>query len=67
MFGGLNIEMAALRDLLGGSECTGALVQANVASPGIAHSFLKASHVTRAHQVTAGSLYICPTLSTEKK
>ena len=65
MFGGLHIEMAALKtlgDLLEGSGWTGALVQANVASPGTADSFLKASHVTRtrrAHQVTTGSLYLC--------
>ena len=65
MFGGLHIEMAALKmlgNLLEGSEWTGALVQANVASSGTADSFLKASHVTRtrwAHQVTAGSLYLC--------
>ena len=41
---------------------TGALVQANIASPGTADSFLKAFHVTRtrrAHQVTAGCLYLC--------
>ncbi len=65
MFGGLHIEIAALKtlgDLLEGSGWTGALVQANIASPGKAESFLKASHVTRtqrAHQLTAGSLYLC--------
>lgn len=64
MFGGLHIEMAALTtlgDLLEGSGWTGALVQANIASPGTADSFLKASHVTRtrrAHQITASSLYL---------
>ena len=64
MFGGLHIEMAALKtlgDLLEGSGWTGALVQARVATPGTADSFLKASHVTRtrrAHQVTASSLYL---------
>jgi hypothetical protein len=64
MFGGLHIEMAALKtlgDLLDGSGWTGALVQASVATPGTADSFLKASHVTRtrrAHQVTASSLYL---------
>jgi len=63
-FGGLHIEMAALKtlgDLLDGSGWTGALVQAGIATPGTADSFLKASHVTRtrrAHQVTASSLYL---------
>ena len=65
MFGGLHIEMAALKmlgNLLEGSGWTGALVQANVASSGTADLFLKVSHVTRTrqiHQVTAGSLYLC--------
>ncbi len=61
MFGGLHIEMASLKTLLEGSGWTGALVQASVAAPGTADSFLKASHVTRtrrAHQVTASSLYL---------
>ena len=64
MFGGLHIEMAApkvLGDLLEGSGWTGALTQADVASPGTADSFLKASHVTRtrrAHQITASGLYL---------
>ena len=64
MFGGLHIEMAALkmlRDLLECSRCTGALIQAGIATPGTANSFLRASHVTRtqrAHQVTASSLYL---------
>ena len=64
MFGGLHIEMAALKtlgDLLESSGWTGALVQAGVATSGTADSFLKASHVTRtrrAHQITASSLYI---------
>ena len=64
MFGGLHIEMAALKtlgDLLEGSGWTGALVQAGIATPGTADSFLKAAHVTRtrrAHQVTASSLYL---------
>jgi len=63
MFDCLHIEMVALAtlgDLLEGSGWTGALVQAKVVSPGIADSFLKASHMTRtrrAHQVTASSLY----------
>ena len=63
MFGGLHIEMAALKilgDLLENSGWTGALVQAGITTPGTADSFLKASHVTRtrqAHQITASSLY----------
>lgn len=64
MFGGLHIEMNALKmlgDLLDCSGWVGALTQANVASAGTADSYLKVSHVTRtrhAHQVTASSLYI---------
>jgi hypothetical protein len=64
MFGGLHIEMAALKmlgDLLEDSGWTGALVQAGAATSGRADSFLKASHVTRtrwAHQVTASSLFL---------
>lgn len=64
MFGGLHIEMAAFKtlgDLLEGSGWTGVLIQAGVATPGTADSFLKASHVTRtrrAHQVTVSSLYL---------
>lgn len=51
--------------MLGGwledSGWTRALVQANVASPGTADSFVKASHITKtrhAHQVTSASLYV---------
>ena len=51
--------------MLGGwledSGWTGACVQANVASPGTADSFVKASHITKtrhAHQVTSASLYV---------
>jgi len=64
MFGGLHIEMASLKvlgDLLEGSGWAAAVVQAGVATSGTAHSFLKASHVTRtrrAHQITASSLYL---------
>jgi hypothetical protein len=64
MFGGLHIEMNALKvlgDLLDSSGWTGALTQANVASSGTADSYLKVSHVTRtrhAHQMTASSLHI---------
>ena len=64
MFGGLHVEMTALKTILKwleGSGWTSALVQANVASPGTADSFLKATHVSRmrhAHQVTASTLNI---------
>ena len=64
MFGGLHIEMAALKtlgDWLKGSGWVQALVQANITTPGIADSFLQAAHVTRtirAHQVTVAALYI---------
>lgn len=64
LFGGLHIEIAALKtlgDLLDSSGWTGALVQAGVTTAGTADSFLKAAHVTRtrrAHQVTASSLYL---------
>ena len=64
MFGGLHIEMAFLKvivDWLDESGWTAALVEANVATPGTAESFIKATSVTRsrrAHQVTASSLYV---------
>ena len=64
MFGGLHVEMTTLKAIgkwLEGSGWTSALVQANVASPGTANSFLKATHVSRtrhAHQVTASTLNI---------
>ena len=64
MFGGLHVEMTTLKAIgkwLEGSGWTSALVQANVAFPGIAYSFLKATHVSRtrhAHQVTASTLNI---------
>ena len=63
MFGGLHIEMAALRSvgsLLEGSGWTSAIVEAGVASSGTAESFLSAGNVTRtrqAHQITAYCLY----------
>jgi hypothetical protein len=50
MMGGLHIEMAlcnVLGDLLEGSGWTNALTEADVASSGVADSFLKASHLTR--------------------
>ena len=52
--------LQVLGDWLEDSGWTHALVQANIASPGTADSFLHASHVTKtrhAHQVTAASLY----------
>ncbi|KAL8563820.1 hypothetical protein ACOMHN_061944 [Nucella lapillus] len=64
MFGGLHIEMAALRtlgDWLQGSGWVQALVQAEIATSGTADSFLRASRVLRtrrAHQVSAAALYI---------
>lgn len=50
MLGGLHIEMAlwsVLGDLLNGSGWTTALSEAEVASSGVADSFLKATHLTR--------------------
>jgi hypothetical protein len=50
MLGGLHIEMALwsmLGDLLDGSGWTVALTAADVASSGVADSFLNASHLTR--------------------
>ena len=64
MFGGLDIEMAAYK-MLGkwteGSGWTVVLVNAGVATQGVADSFITTSHLTRtrrAHQVTAASLFI---------
>ena len=50
----------ALGKWLDSSEWTAALVQDDIATPGKADSFLKASHVSRTrhvHQVTAAALY----------
>ena len=64
MLGGLHIEMAAFKALgkwALGSGWPEALTNATVASPGVANSFLTASHLTRtrrAHQVTAASLHL---------
>lgn len=64
MFGGLHIEMVILKllgDWLEDSGWTNILIQADIASPGTANSFIKGSHVTKtrhAHQLTAASLYI---------
>ena len=64
LFGGLHIELAALKtagDWLAGSGWVEALVQADIASAGTADSFLRAAHVARtrhAHQVTSASLDI---------
>ncbi len=64
MFGGLHIEMAALKtigDWLQGSGWAQALVQAEIATVGTADSLYRATHVMRtrkAHQITAAALYI---------
>lgn len=63
MFGGLHVEIAALRSigtLLQDSGWTSAIVEAEVASFGTTESYLSASSVTRtrqADQITAYSLY----------
>ena len=63
MFGGLHIEMAALKSLgtqLEDSGWTSAIIEAGLASSGTADSFLTASSVTKtrqAHQITACTLY----------
>ena len=49
MFGGLHVEIAALKtlgDWLQGSGWTYAFAQAEIASTGTADSFLRASHIT---------------------
>ena len=56
MFGSLHLEMAlwnTLGDLLDASGWTTALVEAEVASPGVAESFLKALHLTRTRYFSA--------------
>ena len=64
MFGGLHVEMTALKAIgkwLEDSGWKSALIQSGVASAGKADSFLKASHVSRTrhvHQVTASALHI---------
>ena len=64
MFGGLHVELTALKAIgkwIEDSGWTGALVQSGIASSGTADSFLKASHVSktrRAHQITASALKI---------
>ena len=64
MFGGLHIEMAALKtlgDWLRGSGWVQALIQAEITTPGTADSFLQAAHVVRTrrvHQITIAALYI---------
>jgi len=64
MMGGLHIEMAVLRMLghwLDGSGWVHCLVQADVATTGIADSFLHGNHVKRAryaHIVTAATLFM---------
>ena len=64
MFGGLHIEMAALKTIghwLTGSGWCEALVQAGITTEGVAESLLSASHLKRtryAHQVTAAALFV---------
>jgi len=64
MFGGLPVEMAALKTAgqwLTGSGWNDALVHCGLATRGVADSFLHASHVKRtryAHQVSAAALHI---------
>ena len=53
MFGGLHIEMAALRyfgTILQSSDWTGNIIEADIASRGTTESFLPASSVTRTIQ-----------------
>ena len=63
LLGGLHIEMVALKmlgDWLEDSGWTSALVEARIANPGVANSFVKALNVKRArraHQLTASALY----------
>ena len=70
MLGDLHIEMATLSvlgDWLEDSGRINALVQLNIASAGVANSFLKAFHVKRtrhAHHVTASTLYTCSRMPT---
>src|SRR6218665_1629253 len=64
MFGGLHIDIAALKAIghwLDGSGWCDALVQARVTTEGVAESLLSATHVKRArysHQVTAAALFV---------
>ena len=64
MMGGLHIEMATLKtlgDWLKGSGWVQVLVQADLATPGTADSFLQAAHfmrTRRVHQVTLAALHI---------
>ena len=63
MFGGLHIQMGALKTLvnwLKGSGWLQALVEANVTTPGIVDSSLQAAYVARTlrtYQVTVTALY----------
>ena len=64
MFGGLHIEMSGfkiLSVLLDGSGWVNALVNADIATPCTAESFLKVSHLARtrrAHEITAAALHV---------
>ena len=64
MFGGLHIELAALKAIgswVLGSGWTDAVAQAGITTPGRAESLVTSTHITRTryvHQVMASSLYI---------
>lgn len=64
LFGGLHIEMAALKtlgDLLQDSGWVQALMHANITTPGTADSLWRAAYLSRtrrAHQVTVSASYI---------
>ena len=62
MFGGLHIEMAAFKtigNLLDSSGWTGALVQANVATPGTADSLFRVIHVRAPDEPTRSRQAAC--------
>ena len=55
------LALKAIGNLLDGGGWGSALVQAGAATPGTADSFCGVTHVTRsrrAHQITAGSLFV---------
>ena len=71
MFGGLHVEMAALKalgSLLSGSGWAEAIADAGFVTSGSAEGLLSASHMRRcrrAHEVTLASLYILQRLAFE--
>ena len=64
MSGGLHIEMAAFKTLgywLEGSGWTDAIINAGIATSGVADSLIKVAHLSRtrhAYQITAAALHI---------